>query len=122
MSERALTIEYEDKIFTILRDFITIRLKPDVVARLRESVKDDGILAQGVSTLLEWAHYPIIPLSDITDVSVEMVPVAPGSQERMRLVIKSRYHGGQRLYEFYSSPDVAQRLAHEIKKRISAKF
>jgi hypothetical protein len=38
------------------------------------------------------------------------------------LIIKSTYHGGQRLYEVHLKPDDAQKLANEIKTLISSKF
>lgn len=122
MSKDKVQVESGCQIITLSKDFLIITLKPDVIERLKESTKDDHSLNQAVLTLLTWAHHPIISIMDILDVAIEAVPRPPGSPELMKLIIKSIYHGGHRLYEVYLNPTDAQKLASEIKTLISAKF
>jgi hypothetical protein len=109
-------------IITLSGDLLTITLKPDIVVRLKESTKDDQVINQAVLSLLTWAHYPTIPITDILDVMIETIPSSPGSPEFMKLIIKSICHGGQRLYEVNLNPDDAKKLASEIKTLIGSKF
>lgn len=122
MVQDRVQVESDCMIITLSRDLLTIRLKPDIVERLKESTKGDHIINQAVLTLLTWAHYPIIPIMDILDVMIETIPSPPGGPELMKLIIKSIYHGGQRLYEVYLNPDDAKKLASEIKTLIGSKF
>ncbi|MCP8312991.1 MAG: hypothetical protein H3Z53_01265 [archaeon] len=122
MSKDRFQVESGCLIITLSKDFLTITLKPDIVERLKESTKDDYMLNQALLTLLTWAYYPTIPIMDISDVVIEAIPSPPGRPELMKLIIKSTYHGGQRLYEVHLSPDDAKKLASEIKTLIASKF
>jgi hypothetical protein len=122
MNKDNVQIESGCQIITLSKDFLIITLKPEIVERLKQITKGDHMLNQAVLTLLTWAHRPIIPITDILDVIIEAMPSPPGSPELMRLIIKSTYHGGQRLYEVHLKPDDAQKLANEIKTLISSKF
>ncbi|NWG09573.1 MAG: hypothetical protein HXX80_04610 [Nitrososphaerales archaeon] len=122
MNRDWIQVESGCQIITLSRDCLTIRLKPDVVERLKESIKDDHMLNQALLTLLTWAHYSTIPIMDVLDVVIETIPSPPGSPELMKLIIKSNFQGGQRLYEVYLNPADAQKLASEVKKIISSKF
>ncbi|MGB9659349.1 MAG: hypothetical protein ACPLY9_02330 [Nitrososphaerales archaeon] len=122
MNKDNIQIESGCQIITLSKDFLIITLKPEIVERLKQITKGDHMLNQAVLTLLTWAHRPIIPITDILDVIIEAMPSPPGSPELMKLVIKSTYHGGQRLYEVHLKPDDAQKLANEIKTLISSKF
>lgn len=122
MNKDNIQIESGCQIITLSKDFLIITLKPEIVERLKEVTKGDHLLNQAVLTLLTWAHRPIIPITDILDVIIEVMPSPPGSPELMKLIIKSTYHGGQRLYEVHLKPDDAQKLANEIKTLISSKF
>ncbi len=122
MNKDNIQIESGCQIITLSKDFLIITLKPEIVERLKEVTKGDHLLNQAVLTLLTWAHRPIIPITDILDVMIEVMPSPPGSPELMKLIIKSTYHGGQRLYEVHLKPDDAQKLANEIKTLISSKF
>ncbi len=109
-------------IITLSRESMTIMLKPDIVESLKESTKDDPRLNHALLNLLAWAHYPLIPIKDILGVAVEAIPSPPGSPELMKLIIRSMYHGGQRLYEVHLNPDDAKKVASEIKTLIGSKF
>jgi|GEM_PF-5996377 hypothetical protein len=122
MNKDNVQIESGCQIITLSKDFLIITLKPEIVERLKQITKGDHMLNQAVLTLLTWAHRPIIPITDILDVIIEAMPSPPGSPELMKLIIKSTYHGGQRLYEVHLKPDDAQKLANEIKTLISSKF
>ncbi|MEM3382742.1 MAG: hypothetical protein QXD42_02915 [Nitrososphaerales archaeon] len=122
MNKYNIQIESGCQIITLSKDFLIITLKPEIVERLKEVTKGDHLLNQAVLTLLTWAHRPMIPITDILDVVIEVTPSPPGSPELMKLIIKSTYHGGQRLYEVYLKPDDAQKLANEIKMLIGSKF
>ncbi|MEM2955309.1 MAG: hypothetical protein QXH58_01315 [Nitrososphaerales archaeon] len=122
MNKDNIQIESGCQIITLSKDFLIITLKPEIVERLKEVTKGDHLLNQAVLTLLTWAHRPIIPITDILDVIIEVMPSPPGSPELMKLIIKSTYHGGQRLYEVHLKPDDAQKLANEIKTLVSSKF
>jgi hypothetical protein len=122
MSKDRVQVESGCQIITLSRDFLIITLKPEIVEKLKEATKNDRGLNQAVLTLLAWAHHPIIPITDILDVAMEVVPSPPGSPELMKLIIKSIYYGGQRLYEVHLNPTDAQKLASEIKTLIGSKF
>ncbi len=122
MNKDNIQIESGCQIITLSKDFLIITLKPEIVERLKEVTKGDHLLNQAVLTLLTWAHRPIIPITDILDVMIEVMPSPPGIPELMKLIIKSTYQGGQRLYEVHLKPDDAQKLANEIKTLISSKF
>lgn len=122
MSEDRVHVESGCQIITLSKDFLIIMLQPVIVEKLKEATKNDHLLSQAVLNLLTWAHHPIIPIKDILDVMMEVVPGPPGSPELMKLIIKSVYYGGQRLYEIYLNPTDAQKLASEIKTLIGSKF
>jgi len=122
MSQDRVQVESGCIVIKLSGDLLTITLKPDIVERLKASTKDDPTINQAVLTLLTWAHYPTIPIMDISDVALETIPSPPGSLELMKLIIKSICHGGQRSYEVYLNPDDAKKLASEIKTLIGSKF
>jgi len=122
MSEQSTKIEAEHEVIELTKDHLKVHLKQEVIEELKELTKNNEMLHRAIQTLLRWAHYPLISLSDITDVSIEVIPTPPGKQELVKLIIKARYHGGARSYEFHLNPKDAQKLASDVKKLISPQF
>lgn len=122
MSEYPIKIEAEHKVIELTRDHLKVYLKHEVIEELKELTKNNEILHRAVLTLLRWAHYPLIPISDITDVSMEVIPTPPGKQELIKLIIKAKYYGGNRSYEFHLKPSHAQKIASEVKRLIAPQF
>ncbi|MEM3737351.1 MAG: hypothetical protein QXJ75_04630 [Candidatus Bathyarchaeia archaeon] len=122
VSEYPTVFEADHEIVELRKDYLAIYIKPSSIESLKELTKNNETIYGALLTLLRWAHHPIIPLPDIVDVSVEVIPTPPGGRELARLIIKSKFHGGYRLLEVHLSLGDAQKLAAEIKELISPKF
>jgi len=122
MSEYPIKIETEHEVIELTKDHLRVHIKQEAIEGLKEITKNNEMLHTAVLTLLRWAHYPLISISDIIDVSLEVIPTPPGRRELMKLIIKARYHGGERTHEFYLNPMDAQKLAADVKRLITPQF
>jgi hypothetical protein len=122
MSEYPIKIETEHEVIELTKDQLRVHLKQEAIEGLKELTKNNEMLHTTVLTLLRWAHYPLIAISDIIAVSLEVIPIPPGRRELMKLIIKTRYHGGERTHEFYLNPMDAKKLAADVKSLITPQF
>ncbi|MFB3043478.1 MAG: hypothetical protein ACE1ZC_04290 [Nitrososphaerales archaeon] len=117
-----LSIESNGLIIDVTHDSILVRLMPEVIEKLKETVSGDSILENALTVLLKGAEYPTIPISDINDISIEAIPSRPGSQEHRKVAISRQFHGGSVIDELPLTPEAADALVKEIKKRTNTRF
>jgi hypothetical protein len=117
-----LSIESNGLIIEMTQDSIIVRLVPEAIEKLKEVVSGDSILENALTVLLKGAEYPTIPISDINDISIEAIPSRPGSQEHRMVAISRQFHGGSVIDEIPLTPEAADTLLNEVKKRTSARF
>ena len=117
-----LSIESNGLIIDVTHNSIIVRLMPEVIEKLRETVSGDSILENALTILLKGAEHPTIPISDINNISIEPIPSRPGSQEQRKVVINRQFHGGSVIDELPLTPEAADALVKEIKKRTNARL
>lgn len=122
LPESVLELESGPKLIQLSKNYLSVKLKTEVIESLKEKVKDNPTLSEAVATLVQWSHYQNIPLGDVIEVSTEALPTKPSDVELTRLVFKCKYQGGQRVFELDLAPQDAAKLASEVKKIAAGAF
>ena len=115
-------IETFGKVIKLTPEYLRLSLSDATIQGLKSFVSRDPLLKEAVESLLRWVDYPTIWINDIIDVSLQAVPTTPNGEHLYKLVIKARYHGGERIYEIHLLPEDAERVASEIKKILQKRF
>jgi len=103
-------------------EYLSLSLSEATIQELRNFVSKDPLLREAVESLLRWVDYPIIWIRDIIDAALQAVPTTPDGEHFYKLVIKARYHGGERSYEIHLLPEDAERVLSELKKILQKRF
>lgn len=122
MAESLLIFEHAGQIVELTRDSIVMKVRPEVIERLRYLSKNDEVLRTSLESLIRWAHYPLIRIGSITDIHSEAVAAPPGSAETKRVVITAQYPGGFRTYEIVLRAADCDTLVAEIQKMLAPRF
>jgi len=115
-------IEAFGKVIKLTPEYLSLSLSEATIQELRNFVSKDPLLREAVESLLRWVDYPIIWIHDIIDAALQAVPTAPDGEHFYKLVIKARYHGGERSYEIHLLPEDAERVLSELKKILQKRF
>jgi len=115
-------IEAFGKVIKLTPEYLSLSLSEATIQELRNFVSKDPLLREAVESLLRWVDYPIIWIHDIIDAALQAVPTTPDGEHFYKLVIKARYHGGERSYEIHLLPEDAERVLSELKKILQKRF
>jgi hypothetical protein len=115
-------IEAFGKVIKLTPEYLRLSLSDATIHELKSFVSSHPLLREAVESLLRWVDYPTIWIHDIIDVSIQAVPTTPDGEHLYKLVIKARYHGGERVYEIHLLPEDAERVLSEIKKLVQKRF
>ena len=115
-------IEAFGKVIKLTPEYLRLSLSEATIQELRNFVSKDPLLREAVESLLRWVDYPIIWIHDIIDAALQAVPTTPDGEHFYKLVIKARYHGGERSYEIHLLPEDAERVLSELKKILQKRF
>lgn len=115
-------IEAFGKVIKLTPEYLRLSLSDATIQELRSFVSSHPLLREAVESLLRWVDYPTIWIHDIIDVFLQAVPTTPDGEHLYKLVIKARYHGGERTYEIHLLPEHAEHVLSEIKKLLQKRF
>jgi hypothetical protein len=115
-------IEAFGKVIKLTPEYLRLSLSDATIQELRSFVSSHPLLREAMESLLRWVDYPTIWIHDIIDVSIQAIPTTPDGEHLYKLVIRARYHGGERAYEIHLLPEDAERVLSEIKKLLQKRF
>jgi hypothetical protein len=117
-----ISMESFGHVVRLTPEYMSVGLSESTVQALRDFVSRQPLLKEAVESLLRWADFPVIWVRDITSVSLEAIPTAPGGEHLLKLLISAKCRGGRRTYEIHLSPDDAKKIASEVEGLIRREF
>ncbi len=117
-----IVVESFGSVVRLTDEYLKVELSDTTLHGLRERVSTEPALKEALESLLRWAEYPLIWVSDVISVAVEAVPAVPGDEQLFRLHLVAKCKGCERTYDIHMAPEDAKKVASALQDRIGRKF